>query len=291
MPPPPTLDEVRAQAVRLPCSPALLPRLGALLAREDSTAADLEEVITLDPVLAGSTLRLANSAFFGGGLKVDNLAEAILRLGHLETYRLAALSLTSRWMNLGIEGYGWEPGDFCRHSLCVAIAAEQLAALTGRLDRGLAYTAGLLHEIGKLAVAHACGGFFPAIRQHQQFHHCTWLEAEQCVLGYTHATVGGELLTGWRFPENLVAVAAHLQHPARAPADLAPLMAHVHAAKYLATCMGAGVAEDGFLFELDSAFLSEWGFTRDLLDEALPTVLAKASQLLHESLNHGPVAL
>jgi putative nucleotidyltransferase with HDIG domain len=287
---PPTLADVCAQALRLPCSPALLPRLSAELAKEDSSADDIEAIITLDPALAGSTLRLANSAFFSGGRAVDELCSAIMRLGHKEIYRLAALSLTSRWMNLGVEGYGWEPGDFCRHSLCVAVAAEYLATKTGGVDPRIAYTAGLLHEIGKLAVAHACGAMFPAIREYQQANQCTWLHAEKQVLGYTHAEVGGSLLSSWRFPTNLIAIAANMEHPAQAPAEVVPLMAHIHAAKYLATCMGAGVSEDGFLFELNSGLLLEWGFTQEMLDEALPVVLAQAGRLLQDRLTHGPVA-
>ena len=59
----------------------------------------------------------------------------------------------------------------------------------------------------------------------------------------------------------LVAAAEFCEKPATAPADSRAMLAHLHAAKYVATSFGAGVAEEGFLFELDSAFLIEWGFT------------------------------
>ncbi|MBI3885070.1 MAG: HDOD domain-containing protein [Opitutae bacterium] len=291
MPTIPTLEEVCAAAMRLPCSPALLPRLVEVLEREDAPASDLEAIIALDPALAGGTLRLANSAYMSGGRTVDDLSSAILRLGQKEIYRLAALSLTSRWMTLPVEGYRWEPGDYCRHSFCVAVAAEHLATVTGRADPAVAYTAGLLHEIGKLAVAHACGEHFPAIRICQQEQQCTWLQAEAQVLGYDHAEVGGALLEGWRFSPTLVAAAAHLENPAAAPAEVLPIMAHVHAARYLATCMGAGVSEDGFLFSLNSHLLGEWGFTAEVLDAALPAVLDRVTKVLHDRVTHGAVTL
>ena len=289
MPAVPTLSEVCAAAMRLPCSPALLPRLVKVLEKEDAPASDLEAIIALDPALAGATLRLANSAYMSGGRTVDDLSSAILRLGQKEIYRLAALSLTSRWLTLPVEGYGWEPGDYCRHSFCVAVAAEHLATVTGRADPAVAYTAGLLHEIGKLAVAHACGEHFPMIRAVQQEHECIWLEAESRVLGYNHAEVGGALLQSWHFSPALVAAASFLQNPAQAPAEVLPIMAHVHAARYLATSMGAGVSEDGFLFAIDSAFLKEWGFTSDILDAALPVVFDRATKVLHDRLTHGTV--
>src|SRR5688572_3494315 len=173
-----TFAEVCEKALRLPCSPALLPRLISVLENEDASIDELQEVIQIDPALASSTLRLANSAFFGAGNgNVENLGEALMRLGQKEVYRLAALSLASRWMTQKVEGYRWEAGDFCRLSLVTAVAAEYLAEETGRIDPKTAYTAGLVHEIGKLAVAHACAEQFPAVRAEQSGSGCTWLQA------------------------------------------------------------------------------------------------------------------
>jgi hypothetical protein len=70
-----------------------------------------------------------------------------------------------------------------------------------------------------------------------------------------------------------------------------PLLALLHAAKYLAVSFGPGVAEDGFLFELDDGLLTDWGFTPAVLEGVLPTVLERASARLHEKLTHGPVVL
>ena len=134
--PVPTIDEVCARALRLPCSPALLPRLITVLVSPTSTAEEVAELITVDSSLAGSTLRLANSAFFSGGGKVDNVGEAVVRLGQRELYRLAALALVGRW-ETGTGGRG-EPGDFCRHALCTALAAEVLAETSERIDPQMA---------------------------------------------------------------------------------------------------------------------------------------------------------
>src|ERR1700753_1537645 len=152
----PTFAEVCEKALRLPCSPALLPRLITVLQKEDATIDELESVICVDPSIASSVLRLANSAYFAAGTgEVENLSEALMRLGQQEVYKLAALSLASRWMNTKAEGYRWEAGDFCRLSLVEAVASEYLAEKTGHADPKTAYTAGLVHEIGKLAVAYS----------------------------------------------------------------------------------------------------------------------------------------
>lgn len=288
---PPTFTEVCEKALRLPCSPALLPRLIALLEKEDATIDDLEAVIRIDPVLASSTLRLANSAYFAAGSsEVENLSEAIMRLGHKEIYKLAALSMAHRWMDQKVEGYRWEPGDFCRHALIVAVGAEYLAERSGQVDPKIAYTAGLVHEIGKLAVAYACADQFPDIRKAQAQADMPWLQAEKRVLGYNHAEVGAELLRRWKFPASLVAVGTCNPPKASDPAEVLPLLAHVHAAKYIGVTIGAGVAEDGFLFELNSALLVEWGFQPNVVEAAIPQVLERASRLLHEKLTHGSLS-
>lgn len=290
MSPKPTFVETCEKALRLPCSPALLPRLVTVLEKEDSSIDDLEAVIRVDPALASSTLRLANSAFFGAGNPIENLSEALMRLGQKEVYRLAALSLASRWMNLKADGYSWEAGDFCRLALVTAVSAEYLAEQTGRVDPKTAYTAGLVQEIGKLAVAYSCADFFPAIRSLQHEKACTWLIAEKDVLGYNHAEVGAELLKRWKFSPSLVAVGIHNPPHSDAPAEYLPLLVHVHAAKYLAVTIGAGVAEDGFLFELNAPLLIEWGFSPEMLEAAIPDILDRAGKLLQEKLTHGPLS-
>ena len=283
--PPPTLAEVCEHALRLPCSPALLPRLIAVISAPDSSADEIAQLIKVDAALAASTLRLANSAYFASGTRVANVADAVLRLGYRELFRLAALALVSRW-EVGAGGRG-EPGDFCRHALCTALAAEVLAETSERLDPQIAYTAGLVCDLGKLAVAHACTAFFPALRAQCADRQCTWARAEREVLGFTHSEVGAQLLRAWNFPDGLVAAAEFCERPAQAPPAARPLLAHLHGAKYVATAFGPGVAEDGFLFELDAEFLREWGFTPELLQESMTVVHERAKSRLQGKLTHG----
>lgn len=283
----PTFDEVCTRALALPCSPALLPRLAALLARPDADVEDLAALVSLDPVLASATVRMANSAYFASGTRVESVGQAVLRLGARELYRLAALSLASRWMAIEVKGYRWEAGDFCRASLVKAVAAETLAQSTGKVDPALAYTCGLVHEIGKLAVAFSCAGEFEAIRAKREELGGTWLAAETAVLGFNHAAVSARLLGEWRFPEVCVAVAANNPPGPGLAAEHRALAAHVHAAHHLAAAFGAGQGEDAFLFQLDAELLAEQGIDADTMERALPSVLERATRLLHERLQGG----
>ncbi|HTZ19265.1 MAG TPA: HDOD domain-containing protein [Opitutaceae bacterium] len=287
----PTIDHVCEQAQRLPCSPVLMPRLVHVLEDVNSSSQDIEEIIRVDTALAGSTLRLANSAYFSaGGQRTETLHDAITRLGSREIYRLAALSLAGRWMNQPVGGFHWEPGDFCRRSIATAVAAEYLATKSQRTDPAAAYTAGLIHEIGKLAIAFSCADHFPAIRQVCVKKHCSWGRAEREVLGYDHPQVGAELVRRWNFPPSLVGVVEFQPPVAGMSAEVLPLAVHVHAGKFLAASLGAGVSEDGFLFDFNSALLVEWGFTPEVLEAAMPAVLECATKVLGEKLLRGSFA-
>lgn len=287
----PAIDQVCKRAAALPCSPVLLPRLSKAVQSANASADELESIILLDPALASATLRLANSAFFGTGAssECETVGEAIFRLGFREVYKVAVTTIGSRWLTYTLDGYGWEPGDFCRHSLCVAVAADLLAGQSGKVDRELAYTAGLIQDIGKLAIAYSCGEFFPGIREHQRANNCAWWQAEQAVLGYHQSEVGAKLLEIWRFPVNLSVPVKHADHTAGAPAECRTLLAHIHAARFIATCIGPGVAEDGFLMELDSDLLLAEGFSPEKLIAVQAEVLDVVGKLLRESISTGPV--
>ena len=195
--------------------PAAAPDRGA--PQRTSTAAEIERIIALDSALAGATLRLANSAAYGGTAPVFALDEAILRLGQREIYRLAALVLVSRWESVHTKNLRWEPGDYSRHSLCVALAAEVVAESSERIDPQVAYTAGLVCDLGKLALAYVCAPFYPGISARCEAERCAWEEAEKWVLGYNHAEVGAQLLRAWHFPESFALVVEHQLNPPQAP--------------------------------------------------------------------------
>ena len=274
------LAQLVEEARRLPCAPWLLPKLVEQLNAQDTTADQIEALIKLDSGLASDTLRLANSAYFSGEMPCDSFTDAIVRLGFREIYRLATTKIASRWLTNPAQGYGWQPGDLYRHSLTVAVGAYLLAKKLGQVTPEIAYTAGLLHDVGKLALAYVCAARFEEIRQYQAEKKCPWREAESALLGYDHTEVAGALLRAWSFPANLIAVVSFYPRPRLAAAEHRALVTCVHAAKHLALCLGTGVGEDGFTTELDESILAEQGISPELLESLLPAVLAGSKKLL-----------
>lgn len=264
----------------IPCAPAILPKLLKLAEGSSADIGELEMLISLDTGLATSVIRTANSAFFASAQRCDNIADAILRLGSKVLYRLAATTLTGRWLVHPVRGYGWEPGDLCRHSLCVAICAETFARSMRLADASTAYTAGLIHDLGKFALAYANFSALDDIASRVPDEFATWQEAELAVLGFDSAQVTKALLENWGFPQMFISVGFHYPSPSGAPETDRALVTLIHAAKHVATQLGYGVGVDGFYYEPDEAALREAGFSEAEMDAAVPEIVATIQRFI-----------
>lgn len=275
-----TLESVCAKAANLPCAPDLVPRILDLLKDADAPAMSLVELISRDPSTSAAILRLANSAYFGR-VKCESLAEAFLRLGNREIVKVVSGGLVGKWLSMKVNGYGWEPGDLCTHSFVVAIVAERVAEQVGGMKPEIAYTAGLLHDIGKLGMAYACGEYFGYVRKLQEESpEKPWRELEREVFGFDFTEVGATLLRRWNYPESLISVARFYPVPRAAAEPLRPLVVLVHAAKCLAVNIGCGVGEEGFSGELDEGLLREYGFSPEALNALVPGIVEEVEKVL-----------
>ena len=251
-----TLTEICIKAQEIPASPSILPVCLKLLEDDDASLQELSDLVKQDLGLSASVLKLANSAAFGGEVSFDSLDDAIFRLGFSLTYNLIVTAAGGRWNNISLDGYSWTPGDFFRHSLTVAVAAQKIAKMLEICDADLAYTAGLMHESGKLALAYACPEAISQARVLVDEQAYNWLQAEEQVLGFDHTQISRELLGGWSFPDSLLQVAAHYPKPSATSGEFLTLVEVVHLAKHLAIQTGIGVGEDAFWLEVDPSVLT-----------------------------------
>ncbi len=224
---------------RLPCAywsrmrpfPVVALRAFHLLGDEHAGPRELVAAISPDPVFVANLLQCANSSLAGVTHRIATVRHAIVVLGH---NRLRGLILTAALRSLK-GGPDWTPAcqDWWRHSVASALLTEGLASATS-LHWPAAYSAGLLHDIGRLAVLAApqpdkTKGYLDAIENG------AWppTAVERLIFGETHTTIGSRLLAEWGFPEELVEAAAR-HHDADGPQLVA-------AGCRLATAMGFAV--------------------------------------------------
>lgn len=228
------------QITSLPPMPSIFAELQRVLAEPASGATDIARVIARDGALAAKLLRVVNSAGFGINQNIASIERAVNLLGvtQVKALTLAAESFSQ------FQGPAW-PKDFDyeafqERAVRRGLLAQQLCQDPRNAEQ--TYLAGLLMDIGELALAAKAPEIYQQVRQVSAGDEQRSLEYEQAFLGVDHAELGGYLLNLWNLPTPLVeAVAYHhapLAHLELAGETLTPLAAVVIAETAQRTVMG-----------------------------------------------------
>lgn len=197
--------DVFSSITDLPTLPELLWELQAAIQNTLNGSLEIALIIERDPSLAVNVLRLANSAYFGAGETFLSIRDAVTRVGLKEIERLARTVLViDTFTNVGAT---MDHVLFWRHSLQVAAIAEFLAERNSEQSTLLpdeAYTAGLLHDIGKLMLDQFFPEEYEKVRVYNDLISSTDAEAEKFVLGIDHGQVGAGLMDFWSLEENII---------------------------------------------------------------------------------------
>lgn len=217
-------------------------------------AEDLADILSRDQALSARVLRLSNSAFYGLSRRVTSLNESVVVLGTRTIKNLAMVAATYPWMSKPLKGYGLEPKQLWFHSFGTAIGAQLVAKLSRKCDDQTAFTAGLLHDIGKVALCVWIDDKLKAIIYYAEREGITFDEAERKILGYDHCQVGEQLGINWNLPEEIVS-AIRFHHSPDECEPTCPVVDCVHIGVYLTKALGLGLGGDGLQYKLsDNSF-------------------------------------
>ena len=240
------LEHVLRRIQALPPLPTSAMRVIALTKNPATSAKELENVIGQDPALAAGMLRQANSAYYGYARRISSLQEAIVVLGFQATQGLAMASAVAPILKTQLVGYEIEQDGLWKHSMLTAMAARSLCRKLKLPFGDVAFTAGLLHDIGKLVISIYVQEVGAYLIEKVNVAKLSYVELEEKVIGYNHATVGGFLAKGWNLPEDLVESISYHHAPSRAQNHV-ELASVIHVANGLASTLGIGGGVDSFL--------------------------------------------
>jgi putative nucleotidyltransferase with HDIG domain len=230
------LDHYINEIKTLPPAPRVLSQLLVLLNEEEAHASQIVELIMYDPALTAKVLQRCNNAATGLGGEVSSLGEAVTQVGFNAIYRLVAMVTGETLLGSEQKGYGIAAGEMWEHSVRTAVAAKVLAAKLGG-EENVAFTAALLHDIGKMVLGSFLEGSDQTVFRRKGPSGESLLEAEKSVLGVEHAEIGGRVLEEWNFPENLIYGVRHHHNPGGASRH-EQLAAYVHLGDIIAHCLG-----------------------------------------------------
>ncbi len=222
----------------IPSAPRVLPKLKDLLSDVNSEMHEIVSLIRIEPSIAARVLQISNSAYYSKSSEhCLSVAEAIGRVGFDQVYGMVMHAVTSQVLLRPLTTYQLEVDDLWKRSVTCGLAGELIADLCGE-SRETAYTAGLLHGIGMIAVDLWALHHQPTLVMRPTGFPREYTQSERALLGFTHADVGGILLKKWDFPVDLVA-AVRYQYSPPAAGSGASLATLVYAAKWLCECMWA----------------------------------------------------
>lgn len=203
-------DDLLQSVSKLPVLSEVVTRAMNLIDDPNCSIRELTDILSKDQSLSAKIIKLANSAFYGFSRKIHSLSEAFIILGFKTVRSLLITASVSDVLKGPLEGYVITKGELWRHSYAVAYTAGNIAKTVKKPVMDAAFTAGILHDIGKLILGNYLKGSYQEILKISQNNNICLSEAEEQSLGYNHATVGGMVLDYWNFPEVLVnAVANH----------------------------------------------------------------------------------
>ena len=198
------------------------------MAEDDRTSAlDLAQVLSTDQALTAKLIRISNSAYYGFARRVSTVREAVLVLGFKQVRQMAVgASVMSAFKGPKRDDV-FDLDLFWGHSVAVAAAAEAVAKKTRAAKPEDAFTAGILHDIGRLVIRQVMPEEFAHAVKLARKGEYTLADAEAQVTGFAHDEVGRALGEAWKFPTHLIDVVAshHDTHLTPANDGLAGIVA------------------------------------------------------------------
>jgi putative nucleotidyltransferase with HDIG domain len=272
-------NNILAKVRTIPSIPSVVIKLRQYLSDPDVSFDELAKVIEFDPGLTANLLQLANSAYFGWSGQIKTVKEAITRLGTNRIFQMVLCMSVAPLVRKPVKGYDMESDGLWHHSIATAICAEQLAKSLKVANSEEAFTAGLLHDMGKILLGTFVEIDDEPIKKLVQTDNLSFNEAERQVLGIDHAEAAAELLSYWKLPENVVAAARWHHSPNQAEEKHSNIVDLVHVADILCIKMGWGIGIDGPLYCVNEEAEERLGINDQVVDEITDKVGAAIDDL------------
>ena len=201
-----TLEQVLARANSLPALPEIVARILEMLGDDDVNADALGRHIINDPAVVVRLLAAANAGALGASGRIDSVRQAIMLLG---IGRVRDITLATAIIDRFKPAKPFDAQRLWLHSVGVAVCAQEVAR-NADLDVDVAYTSGLLHDVGQLLLFTFDPAAYADVMRMRDERDMDIVDAEREYLGVDHAHVGGELARLWKLPEEVAdAIAGH----------------------------------------------------------------------------------
>jgi putative nucleotidyltransferase with HDIG domain len=184
-----------------------------MIHKDDYTIKEVGSEIRRDQVISGRVLTLCNSTVMGLKTVVDSIDRALVLVGEKRLLKLVVTATVGSLFPQSCQGYSLCKGGIFYHAVGTAMIAQEIAAFTEKAVPDIAYTAGLLHDIGKIPLDQVMAANAPFFYRYTQERGAELCEAERLKFGIDHTEAGMRLGKLWKLPNNLIHVIANHHQP------------------------------------------------------------------------------
>jgi HD-like signal output (HDOD) protein len=225
----------------MPPLPHVAQRVLQIVRAPDYSIDNLVSVVRTDPALTTRILKLCNSSLFGVSREVMTVADAVAYIGTRNLVKLVLVTCTASYFKAARGGGFAAPRELWRHTMACATGCQFLAERCGYEQPATAYTAGILHNVGKVALSQVVD---PELLQRIAIEtsdpDADWVARERELLGMDHASAGGIVTESWNLPVELRRAVRHHHDPDQM-AQASELTCLLHIADHAVLQMGIGV--------------------------------------------------
>ncbi|EHQ04560.1 MAG: HDOD domain-containing protein [Leptonema illini] len=277
------IDQLLGDLERLPSFPDIVHKVLQMVRDPDADFQAVAKEISKDLGLTSDILRISNSAYYHPSREIRSVHEAIVILGLKTVKDIVMVSAARGILKQPVTGYRLEERDMWDHCIVVASLASKIAEdRKTKTPADVAFTAGLLHDVGKVVLSQVFRKAYVQISMEtKQNPNQRFTELEKKYMGYNHSEVGAILLKKWNFPSELVEAALYNYTPEKAKMN-PELTNLIHVANWITLSAGIGVDAGGLSEHLSTDAVAALGLTDANIRayyEDLPELLESLKEL------------
>ncbi|MEI6128241.1 MAG: HDOD domain-containing protein [Pseudomonadota bacterium] len=254
-----TLDEIIKKAKSIPPLSQTAQNIIGLMGDPDHDSKKVAQIIQCDAALTAKILTVVNSAAFALAEPITTVARAVMYLGDRIIIGIALDFCTQGLMHKPLEGYLGPPDVLWEHNLRTAIAAKAIAAKAKKqANPDLAFTGGILHDIGKSIISDFLKGTADAVVSGiDKGEYKDYLAGEQQKIGTNHCIIGAALALLWKLPQPLPDIIRYHHNPHQAGEEYRAVTYAVHLGDIMAMMGGTGTGSDSMCYHMDERYAEE----------------------------------
>ena len=268
---------IQASVSDLPPMPQVVMKTLKLISSPNVIMNELSRILETDQAMVSRILRLTNSAYYGRREKISSINKACILLGQQALKELIISAGAANFLERTLKGYGFKSGELWQHSIATALCSRIIAKKKRPDLANDAYTAGLLHDVGKIILDPYVLDKKAEFDAFMNTESGRIIDAEKAIFGFDHADIAADICKNWNIPED---VAIAIQHHHRPSASHGNELAYIaHAADYVAKLSGLGYESDDIMAELEDGTTDLIGLDREALGDLVLEVIESVQKI------------